>query len=381
MRIGLDGSPLKKLKTGVGRYTHELVCAFKRHLGGLDLFLYYGTSWSQTLVSFEINDGKSLKHIARNELKKLLPTIVKTKLKARVFQTGFYRNKLELFHATNYVAPEFTGPSVVTVYDMSHLRYPETHPTERIDWFAERFESTVQNARQVITISEFSKKEITELLGISSDKISIIPPGVSSDFRPLQAKEIMEKLRLWSLKPKGYLLTVGTLEPRKNLTKLIKAFELLPNNVKVEFPLVVVGMSGWKEESIIQEMESLIKRGQLMLLGYLSNKDLAIIYSGARAFVYLSLYEGFGMPPLEAMACGAPVVVSNRASLPEVVGQAGVLVDPDDIESVALTLESLIDDVQKCSNMVEMGLRQAAKFTWQACAEKTYGVYQRALSQ
>jgi len=381
MRVGLDGSPLKSLKTGVGRYTHELVCALKRHLTGLDLFFYYGTSWSQALMSLEVADIRSVKHGVRNGLKKMLPPIVQTRIKDRVFKTGFRRNKLELFHATNYVAPEFDGPSVVTVYDLSHLRYPETHPARRLGWLATRFESTVQNARHVITISKFSKKEICELLGISSEKISIIYPGVSSDFRPVAGKDLLEKLGKWSLKPKGYLLTVGTLEPRKNLINLIKSFDLLPAAVKECFPLVTVGMSGWKDKSIIQEMKSLTNRGYLIPLGYLSNEDLATIYSGARLFVYLSLYEGFGMPPLEAMACGVPVVVSNRASLPEVVGQAGMLVDADEIDSVATTLESLVGDDGKCHTLGQMGLQQAAKFTWQTCAEKTFSVYQKALSQ
>jgi len=380
MRVGLDGSPLKSLKTGVGRYTHELVAGLRQHVPDLDLYFYYGTSWSSAVMSLEVADMHSLRHLAKNGLKKIVPPFVQTKIKARVFRSGFYRNKLDLFHATNYVAPEFEGRSVVTIYDMSHLRYPETHPVQRIDWFAKRFEPTLQNACQVITISEFSKKEITDLLGISSDNISIIYPGVNSEFRPLEEEDLIEKLNKWSLKPNGYLLTVGTLEPRKNLINLVKAFDLLPNAVKADYPLVMAGMSGWREKSLMQEMDFLINQGHLIPLGYLSDEDLATIYSGARLFVYLSLYEGFGMPPLEAMACGTPVVVSNRASLPEVVGQAGILVDADDIDSVAWIIQTLIEDDHQCRRMVRSGFQQAAKFTWQACAEKTFAVYQKALS-
>ena len=379
MLVGLDGSPLLNLKTGVGRYTHELVTQLRRLPDNLQLYYYYGTSWNPSEVSVNLDDVRSLKHSLKYGLRKCLPSFIKKLIKDKVFITGYSKNKLDLFHATNYVAPEFDIPLTVTVYDLSFIRYPEMHPASRHAWLARGFYSTIQRARQIITISEFSKNEIVELLGVDPEKISISYPGVDSRFRPLHPDFLIPKLKKWSLKPAEYILSVGTLEPRKNLGNLFKAYDLLPNGFKKKWPLVVVGMSGWKEKNIIKEMETLIRKGNLVPLGYLSDDQLATVYAGAKLFVYPSLYEGFGMPPLEAMACGIPVISSNRASLPEVVGQAGVMVDPEDINAVSHAIESVLTDSQKHHTMSREGLRQAAKFTWQACAEKTFGVYQKIL--
>jgi alpha-1,3-rhamnosyl/mannosyltransferase len=379
MRVGLDGSPLLELKTGVGRYTHELMIALNRFSIDLELFYYYGASWSQHIISRDVDDVRSSGHAVKIALKKWLPVVLKVRIKDKIFKCGYRKNKLDLYHATNYIAPGFDIPLAVTVYDLSFLRYPNAHPANRLAWLAKGFPSTIQRARQVITISEFSKNEINELLGVSKEKMSVAYPGVDSRFKPLNPDFLTQKLKNWSLKPDEYLLSVGTLEPRKNLVNLFKAYELLPDSIKKNWPLVVVGMSGWKEKTIIKEMEVLIRKGNLIPLGYLSDDQLAVIYAGAKLFVYLSLYEGFGLPPLEAMACGTPVVASNRTSLPEVVGDAGILVDPENIESVAWTLESVLDDSKRCIEMSELGQRQASNFTWQACAEKTYKVYQKTL--
>jgi len=381
MRVGLDGSPLLEIKTGVGRYTHELATALNRLSLDLELFYYYGTSWSQQIVSIDVDDVRSIRHTVKSGLKKCLPIALKERIKEKIFKGGYHKNKLDLYHATNYIAPGFDIPLVVTVYDLSFLRYPETHSARRLAWLSRGFLSTIQRARQVITISEFSKNEIIDLLGVSKENISIAYPGVDSCFRPLNPDILQKKLKNWSLKPDGYILSVGTLEPRKNLLNLFKAYELLPNGLKENWPLVVVGMAGWKEKTIIKEMDALIRKGNLIPLGYLSDDELAVIYSGAKLFVYPSLYEGFGMPLLEAMACGTPVVSSDRGSMPEVVGNAAALMDPKNVEAMSRSLESIIDDSQKCDTLSHMGLQQASNFTWPACAEKTFGVYQKALSQ
>jgi alpha-1,3-rhamnosyl/mannosyltransferase len=379
MRLGLDGLPLLEIKTGVGRYTYELVTALRRLSYDLELFYDYGKSWSRDIVSIDVDEVHSIPRKAAAALKKCLPVALKRHLRDKIHHLSYRHNKLDLYHATNYIAPEYDLPLAVTVYDLSFIRYPEMHPASRHAWLARGFHSTIRRARQIITISEFSKNEIVELLGVDPEKISISYPGVDSRFRPLHPDFLKPKLKKWSLKPAEYILSVGTLEPRKNLGNLFKAYDLLPNGFKKKWPLVVVGMTGWKEKNIIKEMEILIRKGNLVPLGYLSDDQLATIYAGAKILVYPSLYEGFGMPPLEAMACGIPVISSNRASLPEVVGQAGVMVDPEDINAVSHAIESVLTDSQKHHTMSREGLRQAAKFTWQACAEKTFGVYQKIL--
>ena len=381
MRLGLDGIPLLQKKTGVGRYTYELMTALSRLTSDLEMFYYYGTSWSQHISSTDGGGVLSMRQAVPIALRKLIPVVLKDRVKHKIFMNGYRGHKLDLYHATNYVAPDNDMPLTVTVYDLSFLRYPETHPADRLAWLNKGFPATIRNADQIITISEFSKKEIIELLGVSQRKISIAYPGVDSRLRPLNPTQLAPRLKAWSLKPGGYILSVGTLEPRKNLTALFKAYELLPDGIKKSWPLVVVGMVGWKEKAIVKEMDALIRKGNLIPLGYLSDDHLAVVYAGAKLFVYPSLYEGFGIPPLEAMACGIPVVSSNRASLPEVVGQAGVMVDPEDFHAIAQALESVLTDSPKCSTMSRLGLQQASKFTWQACAEKTFGVYQKAISE
>ena len=381
MRLGVDGLPLLEIKTGVGRYTFELATALRPLSDDLKVFFYYGRSWNRDIVSTHVDEGYSITGKVSAALKKCLPVALKGHLRNQIFNWGCRHNQLDLYHATNYVAPEFDIPLVVTVHDLSFMRYPETHPARRLSWLSGGFSSTIKRARQILTVSEFSKNEIVELLGVDPVNITIAYNGVDSRFRPLQPDFLRAKLKKWSLEPDGYLLSVGTLEPRKNLTTLFKAYELLPDEIKNNWPMVVVGMAGWKEKNILKEMDALIRKGNLIPLGYLSDEQLSVIYAGAKLFVYPSLYEGFGIPPLEAMACGIPVISSNRASLPEVVGQAGVLVDPEDVSAIAQALESVLADSQKSRTMSRMGLQQASKFTWRACAEKTFGVYQKALSQ
>ncbi len=381
MRLGLDGLPLLETKTGVGRYTYELVTALRRLSYDLEFFYYYGRSWSQDIVSTHVDEVHTIPRKIEATLKKCVPVALKRHVRDQIFKWGYRRNKLDLYHATNFVAPEFDIPLVVTVHDLSFIRYPDTHPTRRLAWLAKGFSSTIKRARQILTVSAFSKNEIVELLGVDPASVAIAYNGVNSRFRPLNRDFLKTNLKKWSLKPDGYLLSVGTLEPRKNLTSLFKAYEILPNGIKKSWPLVVVGMVGWKEKTIIKEMNALIRKGNLIPLGYLNDEQLAQIYAGAKLFVFPSLYEGFGMPPLEAMACGIPVISSNRASLPEVVGEAGILVDPEDIHAMAQALRSVLTDSHKCRTMSRLGLQQASQFTWQACAEKTLGVYQKALSQ
>ena len=204
MRLGLDGSPLLEIKTGVGRYTYELATALSRLSLDLEMFYYYGTSWSRQISSTDSGDVLSTwRRVAPLGLRKLFPVVIKDFLKPRIFKYGYQRNKLDLYHATNYVAPAVDMPLVVTIYDLSFLRYPETHPADRLAWLNKGFPVTIQNAVQIITISEFSKNEIIELLGVSQKKITIAHPGVDSRLRPLDPEQLAPLLKSRSLKPGG----------------------------------------------------------------------------------------------------------------------------------------------------------------------------------
>jgi len=381
MRIGLDGIPLLTPKTGVGRYTFELASALTRLSRPPELVFFYGRHWGKRLkTSTGTNAGESYE-TSGNAVSRLIPAASKQWVRKKVFQVGLIGYRPDLFHATNYVVSSSGRPLVVTVHDLSFLRYPESHPPERIAWLSEGLPDTLRWAGRIIVDSRFIKDELISLLDVRKESITVVYLGVSQDYRPLDNKVLAPKLRELDLEPKGYILSVGTLEPRKNIISLLQAYELLPDSLKARWPLVVVGMRGWKDQAISKHLDSLVSSGRIRVLGYVSIDKLPFIYAGAALFVYPSLYEGFGLPPLEAMASGVPVIASNRASLPEILGNAGVLIDSEDIESLAGVIESLLDDRGKREQMGRMGLEQAEGFTWEACAENTFRVYEDVLRQ
>jgi len=381
MRIGLDGIPLVAPRTGVGRYTFELASALTRLSGGPGVVFFYGTHWSKRLKASTGANTSGTRKSLRNTVSKWMPVTSKKWVRQKILKIGLMRHRPDLFHATNYVASSFDCPVVVTVHDLSFLRYPETHPEERLAWLSDGLPRTLLHAKRIIADSQFTKEELVSLLGVPKDNINVVHLGVGSNFRPLDNEVLALKLKEFDLEPKEYILSVGTLEPRKNILSLLQAYELLPDSLKTRWPLVVVGMRGWKDQVISKRLDVLVSSGRIRVLGYISIDKLAAVYAGAALFVYPSIYEGFGLPPLEAMASGVPVITSNRASLPEIVGDAGVLIDPEDIESLAQIIESLLDDRGKREQMARMGLQQGQKFTWKACAEKTFSVYQDVLRQ
>ncbi len=368
-------------KTGIGRYTFELASALTRLSQPPELVFFYGTHWSKRLkASTGANAGGSYETL-RSAVSRVVPAASKKWIRQKILEVGLIRYQPDLFHATNYVASSFDGPLVVTVHDLSFLRYPETHPAERLAWLSEGLPDTLRRAGRIIVDSRFIKNELISLLDIQRDRITVVHLGVSQDYKPRDNEVLAPKLKEFDLDPKGYILSVGTLEPRKNILSLLQAYELLPDSSKARWPLVIVGMRGWKDQVISKHLDSLIGSGRIRALGYVSIDKLPVVYAGAAVFLYPSIYEGFGLPPLEAMASGVPVIVSNRASLPEIVGNSGVLIDPEDIESLVQVIESLLDDRGKREQMASMGLQQAQKFTWKECAEKTFSVYQDVLRQ
>ena len=379
MRIALDASPLILApKTGVGRYTFYLGSALLELRNAPDVVFFYGTHWSDRLTDLAARRGNGSHVSVRKHVSALLPEPWKRWLRRRVLQGGFTAARPAVFHATNYVAYAFEVPVVATVHDLSFLRFPENHPSKRLAWLDQHLPKTLTRAAHIIVPSSFTRKELLSLFPVDSSRVAVVYEGVSSQFRPRNHEEAAGVLREFNLPWKGYILSVGTLEPRKNLVALLRAYDALPESLKGRWPLVVVGGSGWKDGAVRREMRLLMARGQLRYLGSVPHDTLACLYAAASLFVYPSRYEGFGLPPLEAMASGTPTVVSNRASLPEVAGGAATLIDPDDEESLARTLESLLEDPAKLQAMAKLGLDRARGFTWDACARNTVEIYEQA---
>lgn len=285
----------------------------------------------------------------------------------------------DLSHALAFVAPLLLPtPTVVTVYDLSFIHYPERLPAARRRYLQLLTRLTCQRARRIIAISHSTARDLTETLGIAPDRIDIAEPGYDSDrFYPLPAEQVADFKRREQL-PDRYWLFVGTLEPRKNLVTLIDAYAMLPAS---ERPLLVLaGGKGWDSAPIFEAVARHGLEDTVRLPGFLAAEDLPLWYNGAEAFLYPSIFEGFGLPVLEAMACGTPVIVSDTSSLPEVVGDAGACVPPADAAAWRDALRRAATDAQWSAEARERGLERARRFSWAHTARETVASYRRALS-
>jgi alpha-1,3-rhamnosyl/mannosyltransferase len=293
----------------------------------------------------------------------------------RIFTNGVAARRPDIYHEPNFLPYRFRGPTVITVHDLSWIRYPETHPRERVKIMDKLLPPAVQNAAHICVDSEFVRGEVIDYFRIAPDKVTTTLLAPRDVFKPRSPEERLATLTKHGLADQQYFLCVGTLEPRKNVVAALRAHGHLPQELRRRFPLVLVGMRGWLEGELL----SGIQRGEIVPLGFVSDEELADIYSGATAVVYPSIYEGFGLPPLEAMACGTPAIMSNVSSLPEVAGDAAVLHDPHDIDALSEAMRRFAEDSAFRSDRSVASLRQAARFSWDRCARETVEVYRRVL--
>ncbi len=293
--------------------------------------------------------------------------------------------KIDLLHALAFVTPlTSTCPAVVTVYDLSFLLYPDRFQSFKRLYLSLFTRLSVKRAKGIIAISESTGRDVVRLFKVPAHKIEIAYPGVDESYRPLPPAEI-ESFRQRRGLPRRIILFVGTLEPRKNVVHLLEVYErLLRQTWQAEDrgpKLVIVGAKGWFYKQIFARVEALNLKDHVILPGYVPNEELPLWYNVADVFVYSSLYEGFGLPPLEAMACGTPVIVADTSSLPEVVGQAGLIVPPQDVEAWVEAIRKVLDDEALRQTMRHQGLSQAARFSWTKMARQTVGAYRRAVGQ
>ena len=283
----------------------------------------------------------------------------------------FFRKESDITIFFNYVVPPgVKGRKITFVYDMAYKSYPETVRKRTKDMLNMALKKSCKRADKIITISEFSKGEIIRYLGISEDKIVVMPCGVDfSKYHPNYTESEIQIVKKKYHIQDDYLLYLGTLEPRKNITRLIEAYaQLKATNTKLP-KLVLAGRKGWMYDSIFAIVKELQLEDDVIFTGYIEAKEAPILMKGSLAFLFPSLYEGFGMPPLEAMACGTPVLVSNTASLPEVVGEAGVYVDPMSIESIREGMKYLMGSEGIRSDLSSRGLERARLFSWDRSVE------------
>lgn len=286
------------------------------------------------------------------------------------------RAKAHLAHAQHIVPPLAPCPTIVTIHDVSFLRYPEWFPARSVRIMRRLIPFSARRATHIITGSQHAAQEIAALCHVPQHKISVIYYGVGAQFSPQNRAEAREKMAVRYGLRQPFLLAVGLIQPRKNLSRLLQAFALIKDKYP-ELCLAIVGRAAWGWEELQKQLASLGLAQRIVLLGAVPDADLPDVYRAAEMLVYPSLYEGFGLPPLEAMACGTPVVASNTTSLPEVVGEAGVLVDPYEPEAIAEGIIKLLEDRSLATQLAQKGLARAQQFSWRRCAQQHLEIYQR----
>jgi alpha-1,3-rhamnosyl/mannosyltransferase len=290
-----------------------------------------------------------------------------------------FASRRYIYHEPSYVPLHYGGPLVITVHDLAHVRHPEFHPVARVRFFDKHLPQAIARADRVLAVSEFVAREIADVYGTSRDKIAVTPLGAGRGFHPREPSEVAVTLDAFGLRYRGFILSVATLEPRKNLARLVDAYASLPAPLRREFPLVLVGGRGWGNEPLIDAMRTFEAAGEILRLGYLPRSQVCELYASAAMVAYPSLYEGFGLPVLEGFASGTPVLTSNTSSLLEVSGGAAIEVDPMCAAAISDGMRRLLSEPSMVQRKVALGTGRSKTFSWERCAKATIEAY-RALN-
>lgn len=368
MRVALDATPLTVLKSGTGEYTSQLALHLARRHPEDEFLL---------LSNFPF------------------PAVAGTpNLRSLVCRTGWIsgrwwlvglpqelqREEVSVFHGTDYAVPLLPCiPSVLTIHDLSSIRLAQLHE-RRTRRTAGRLPWMVRVATHIVTDSVAVREEIIEHFGLARNKVSVIPLAPRPQFCPNSSGEERQVTEKYGLRP-PFVLFVGTLEPRKNLVSLVRAFAALPPALLDETQLVLCGRWGWKNEPLEAEIVRKGLETKVRVVGYVSDAELPALYRAASVFAYPSLYEGFGLPPLEAMASGVPVIASTDPTLVKVLSEAAMLVKPTDVEALSEALRSLLSSESLRAVYRAKGLSHVQRFSWDTTADRTYAVYLKALAE
>lgn len=384
MKLLVNGVPLLAPLTGIGQYTRQLFTALRAD--GLDPLMFYGLHCEHGLpATAEVSGTARNTRRAYDLVRKVLPNPRELKRLVERASFAWHARGLAsagyLYHEPNILPQRYAGPTVITVHDLSCFDHPETHPADRVAIMHRELPRAIERADHIIVISEATRRAVQQRFAVPDARLSVTLLAADPRFAPRPAASLALPLAGMQLSPGNYVLCVGTLEPRKNLGVLFEAYAGLPSALRQRFPLVVAGMAGWHTDALMASARQLMAKGELRLLGYVSDALLPLLYAGAAAFAYPSRYEGFGLPPLEAMACGVPVLASSATSLPEVVGDAGLLADPDDVDAMRAGLLRLLDDRAGAQQLAAAGLARAAGFSWARCAAETRAVYRQVAAR
>ena len=378
LQIILSIDPIKFPLTGIGKYTYELAIALSENQSINRMFFLRGFHLCDNIPEAEQTPSK---------LSAVRKVLQKSRIAAELYRTIIPKMKEisirglkdYVYHGPNFYLPPFKGKRIVTVHDLSLYNWPECHPDWRVRYMKSEMKLTLKRADTIITDSEFVKQEIGTQLKFPLEKIFAIPLASSEQYHKYNTREVIPVLGKYSLSPNKYCLFSGTIEPRKNIDTLIDAYQSFPKALRDKWPLVLTGYEGWNSKKLHRRIKDAINEGWARYLGYVPSEDLPKLFAGARLFVFPSLYEGFGLPVLEAMASGVPVVCSNSSSLPEVIGDAGAMCDPLDGSALSELISIGLENEQWRKNAINKGLKRSKLFSWKRCAQETINAYKALL--
>jgi len=403
MHVILNVESLIKPSGGIGRYTQQLLYGLLKSDKVEKVSCFAGFNWVDTATvatptASATPDTPSTPAAPdqRGKLRQLLasiPFLKRAVLRSlplayrgyAAYRAACFRYQTKtmtdaLYHEPNYILKPFAGVAISTVHDLSHIHYPQYHPKERVAFLEKNLRLTLDNAAHILTDSEFVRNELITLMNVPPERVTAVLLGVDAEFHPRTQAQVAEVLAEHQLHYGQYLLSVATLEPRKNIAQLLDAYLLLDESIRRAYPLVLVGGDGWRNDELKQRITDLVAKGEVKHLGYIADEQLPLLFAAARGFVFVPFYEGFGLPPLEAMASGVPVLASNVSSIPEVVGDTGILVDPNALTQMTQGMAQLLTDENWRTSAIERGLARAKTFTWQRCVQQTLAIYQRVMS-
>lgn len=372
MRIGIDFTAALQQRAGIGRFTRELV----RAVVAADTVGDYRLVHARTSEAVPPDMPRPLPRV-QLPFGSRTAAIVWQRLRLPI-PVELFSGPLDIFHSPDYVLPPLRrARGLVTVHDLSFVKRPATAPDRLRGYLEKAVPAAVRRASAVLTDSVSSRTDLLEWLDVPPEKVHVVYGGVDARFRPVEDRAELERVREVYGITRPYILSVSTLEPRKNLVHLINAFAAWRARSEAPHQLVLGGGPGWDYEAIYRRAAELDLGDAIVFPGFIDDTYLPTLLSGADVFVYPSLYEGFGLPPLEAMACGTPVIASTAPCLPEVLGNAAVLVDPSDLDALTDALDRVLADAAYRAGLVARGRARAATYTWHGAAMQLLGVYQQ----
>jgi alpha-1,3-rhamnosyl/mannosyltransferase len=382
MRVIFNVDAITAPLTGIGRYALELARGLGRHADVDALRLYSAYQWVED-PEHALGANRTIAAVRRHVPFKGAALELYTRMRSTLFRLHTRGMRDWLLHTPNYVLMPFDGVSLTTVHDLSWLDHPETHPPERVRFLERHLPRSLEQAAAVFTDSRFIADEIVAKLGVPRAKLRVVPLGVDAAYQPRARTQCAAALARHGLDGRDYLLVVATQEPRKNLARLARAYAALPATVRRRHPLVVVGARGWLNAELERALAPLEAAGEARRLGYVDEAELPLLYAAAHAFAFPSLYEGFGLPVLEALASGVPVLTSAGSSLAEIVrgddGEVALCVEPRDEAALRDGLARLLGDDAWRARVVDAGVTHAAGYTWSRCVDETVAVYREVL--